>query len=150
VWRGRAERREVYINDLLRNLLRTGTYDARCRVLLREFALLLDVSHLELQRMEMALADQLQAFQHAHKEEVWPGALASARRFLCCAAPPSPCLGTVQIEKEMAERSRQQKQSRWLMIGTAGLLVGLCSAIPILLPLPKGRHLPPPQTFCLF
>ncbi|EDQ88124.1 uncharacterized protein MONBRDRAFT_9431 [Monosiga brevicollis MX1] len=92
------DRRAVCVRDFLSNVLKSGLYDARARVLLRDFALWLDMSLLELAQEETQIADKLTRYRNEHQAEV---------------------------EAEMQEQERRARNSKWFKVGVAGVIGGV-------------------------
>ena len=120
------ERRDTSTRDFLNNVLKSGIYDARARVLLKRFAILLDISREELAQQEGEVAMQLADYKSEHEAEVrtdegnweirvsWPRWLPH---------PPSSWLVDWQIREELAQRQKSQKRNKWMKIGLAGVVV---------------------------
>eukprot|EP00045_Choanoeca_perplexa_P016040 m.211456 g.211456 ORF g.211456 m.211456 type:complete len:677 (+) comp17149_c0_seq2:238-2268(+) len=92
------ERRDTSTQDFLNNVLKSGLYDARARVLLKQFALLLDMSREELAQQEGEVAVQLADYKSEHE---------------------------AVIREELAQRQKSQKRNKWMKVGLAGVVGGV-------------------------
>eukprot|EP00730_Choanoeca_flexa_P013575 TRINITY_DN5469_c0_g1_i1.p1 TRINITY_DN5469_c0_g1~~TRINITY_DN5469_c0_g1_i1.p1 ORF type:complete len:672 (+),score=134.49 TRINITY_DN5469_c0_g1_i1:103-2118(+) len=96
------ERNDTCTLDFLSNVLKSGLYDARARVLLKRFAVLLDMAREDLRKLEGTVANQLAEYKSEHEEE---------------------------IRKEVEERAKSQRRNKWMKIGLAGVVGGVAIGV---------------------